>query len=242
MADAAFEHQRLAAIYDALESDRSDLQVYAALVEELGARRALDVGCGTGTFALLLTDRGLEVTGVDPAVASLDVARAKPGAERVRWAHGTAARLPELQVDLAVMTGNVAQAIVDPTEWEGTLRGVRQALRPRGRLVFETRDPARRQWEEWNRAATASTTVIPGVGPVESWFDLLDVRLPLVRFRGTFRFVSDGVVLTSESTLRFRDRSEVEAQLAVCGYVVDEVRDAPDRPGREHVFLTTRAE
>jgi 2-polyprenyl-3-methyl-5-hydroxy-6-metoxy-1,4-benzoquinol methylase len=39
----------------------------------------LDIGCGTGTFALMLAKRGLEVTGVDPAEASLDVARTKTG-------------------------------------------------------------------------------------------------------------------------------------------------------------------
>ncbi|RYP88239.1 class I SAM-dependent methyltransferase [Nocardioides guangzhouensis] len=75
MADDLFEHPRLAQVYDALDRDRSDLDVYAAIAGELGAASVLDLGCGTGTFALLLADRGLEVTGVDPAGSSLDVAR-----------------------------------------------------------------------------------------------------------------------------------------------------------------------
>ncbi len=77
MADAIFEHPRLAAIYDALDPDRSDLGVYVATTDELGARSVLDVGCGTGTFALLLVGRGLEVTGADPARARRIPARAR---------------------------------------------------------------------------------------------------------------------------------------------------------------------
>ncbi|PZG19765.1 class I SAM-dependent methyltransferase [Nonomuraea aridisoli] len=242
MADAIFEHPRLAAVYDPLDPDRGDLEVYAAIAEELGARSVLDVGCGTGTFALMLTARGIEVTGVDPARASLDVARAKPGAERVRWIHGDARDLPSLRVDLATMTANVAQAIVEPDDWRATLGGVRDALRPGGHLVFETRVPARRAWLEWNRDNTYQVTDLPGVGRVETWTDLLDVRLPLVTFRGTWVFASDGQVLTSESTLRFRERDEVEADLAAHGYVLREVREAPDRPGREFVFLAARPE
>src|SRR5438445_11537712 len=110
--DNIFEHPRLAAIYDALDADRSDLDVYVAIAEELGARRVLDVGCGTGTFALLLADRGLEVTGLDPARGSLEVARTKPGSERVRWICGDAKALPAMQVDLATMTRNGGQAQV----------------------------------------------------------------------------------------------------------------------------------
>src|SRR2546423_15234341 len=111
------------------------------MAEELGARRVRDVGCGPGTFALLLADRGLEVTALDPAAGSLRVARAKAGSERVRWIHGAAKALPSLRVDLATMTGNVAQAIVEPADWEETLRVVHNAVRPGGHLVFETRVP-----------------------------------------------------------------------------------------------------
>ena len=236
----AFEHPRLAAIYDALDSDRSDLDVYVGIAEELGARRVLDVGCGTGTFAILLADRGFEVTGVDPALASLDVARAKPGGDRVRWIHGDATSLPRLQVELSTMTGNVAQAIVERADWEATLRGIYDALSPGGYLIFETRDPAYRAWQGWNRAASYAVTEIDGIGAVESWHELTDVNGSLVSFRSTTVFASDGAVLTSESTLRFREREEAEADLVAHGYVLDDVRGAPDRPGREFVFFARR--
>lgn len=242
MADNIFEHPRLVEIYDALEPDRTDLSAYLAIADELGAGRVLDVGCGTGTFALLLADRGLKVIGVDPAGGSLDVARAKPRSQSVTWIHGDATALPPMQVDLVTMTANVAQAIADPPDWEGTLHGVYAALRPGGHFVFETRDPAYRAWQEWNRAASYGITEIPGVGAVASWVDVIDVSGPLVSFRWTWVFASDRDVLTSDSTLRFRARDEVEAGLVQHGYAVDEVRGAADRPGREFVFFARRPE
>jgi len=238
MADPIYEHPRLAALYDPLDPDRSDLDVYAGIVNDLGATRVLDVGCGTGCFALLLAAAGLGVVAVDPARASLDVARAKPGADRVDWIHGDATTLPPLSVDVATMTGNVAQAVADDAHWNATLRGIHGALRSGGHLVFETRDPAREAWREWHDDAH-EIAEIDGVGAVEHWGELTDVSLPFVTFRWTVVF-SDGEVLTSDSTLRFREREEVEAALVEHGFVVDEVRDAPDRPGREFVFVARR--
>lgn len=237
--DAIFSERRLAEIYDPMDPDRSDLDAYAAIVDEFGATSVLDVGCGTGTFGCLLAARGIEVTGVDPAEASIEVARRKPGADRVRWIHGDATALPPLQVDLATMTANVAQVFLTDEDWAATLTGIRRALKPQGRLVFETRDPARRGWLRWDREHTHETADIPGVGGVETWCDLIDVSGELVTFRWTNVFASDGARMTSDSTLRFRSRADVAQSLQDNGFRVDEVRDAPDRPGLEFVFIAS---
>ena len=241
MADAHFEVPRLVELYDPLDPDRPDLDAYAALADELGARTVLDIGCGTGTFACLLAGHGLEVIAADAAAASLEVARRKPGAGRVRWVHADATALPPLQVDLATMTGNVAQVFVTGQEWAEVLRAVHQSLRPGGRLAFESRDPEQKAWLGWDRGQTYRRAVIPDAGPVQSWIDLTKVEGNLVSFRTTFVFEDDGAVLTSDSTLRFRGRGELADSLAKARLVVDEVRDAPDRPGLELVFIARKA-
>ena len=238
--DALFADPRLARVYDAMEGERADLEVYAEMVDEFGARSVLDVGCGTGTFACLLAGRGVEVIGLDPAEASLDEARRKPWADRVRWVHGDLSAVPPLQVDLVTMTANVAQVFVDEQEWDAALRACRAALRPGGRLVLETRDPARQAWREWNREASYARRPVAGIGDVETWVETLHVTDRLVSFRWTFVFAVDGTVLTSDSTLRFRTADEVTAALTTAGFQLDDIRDSSDRPGRELVFVARR--
>jgi SAM-dependent methyltransferase len=237
--DAAFANPRLAGVYDLLDGERSDLEVYAAIVEELGAESVLDIGCGTGAFSCLLAARGVHVTGVDPARASLAVAQRKPGADQVHWLHGDATELPPMQGDMAVMTGNVAQVFVRDAEWAATLRGVHGALRPGGRLVFETRDPAREAWLNWTKPATLRRRTLPGGSEVTYWIEGTVDNGGVVTFRQVYEFSADGAVLTSDSTLRFRSRAEVTASLEAAGFRVDEIRDAPDRPGLELVFIAS---
>lgn len=240
MPDAIFEHPRLARVYDAFDGDRGDLTAYLDIAGELGARHVLDVGCGTGCLALLLADGGYSVVGVEPAGASLAVAKAKPRSGRVTWLRGDATTLPDLAADLAVMTGNVAQVFLTDDDWTRTLDGIHAALRPGGHLVFETRRPERRAWEDWAADTAPVTVEVPGIGVVERHLVVTGVRLPFVTFRCTYRFRADGAVVTSDSTLRFRDEEEVAASLTACGYRVLDVREAPDRPGRELVFVARR--
>jgi SAM-dependent methyltransferase len=209
--DAIFAHPRLARVYDAFDGPRDDLAAYVAIATELGADRILDVGCGTGCLALLLAGTGRTVVAADPAAASLDIARAKDGSAAVTWIHGGAEAAPAATANLAMMTGNVAQVFLADEDWAWALRAIGTALRPHGYLVFETRRPERRTWEEWAADTGPRTLDVPGAGPVEHRREVTAVDLPFVSFRDTYTFGSGGAVVTSGSTLRFRGRDEVAA-------------------------------
>ena len=239
MPDRLFSVPELARLYDPLDSDRRDLDAYVATLEDLRTRSVLDVGCGTGTFAILLAGHGFQVTGLDPAAASLDVARRKPGSERVTWVLGHASTPPPLSVDAVTMTGNVAQVFVTDDEWLTALGACRRALRPGGHLIFETRDPAAQAWLGWNRESTYRTAAVDAVGEVTCWEEVTSVEWPLVTFQTAFVF-PDGSTQTSSSTLRFRSRKDVLLALRDAGLDAIDVRDAPDRPGREFVFVARR--
>ena len=103
------------------------------------------------------------------------------------------------------------------------------------------RNPARRPGDRWLRREHSFTrTDVPGVGIVQSWYELTGVSGELVSFRSFTVFEADDAVITSDSTLRFRERDAIAASLGASGYQLDEVRDAPDRPGREFAFIARR--
>ena len=239
MADLIFENPRLVAIYDAFDGQRRDLDHYLALAKELRAKSVLDVGCGTGCFAHRLAQEGFKVFAVDPARSSIEAAKRKANANQVQWIVGTASDLPAMSVDLAVMTGNVAQVFVTDHAWEEALTATRRALAPIGHLVFEARDPAQKAWMNWTRERTYERINVPGLGFVEGWCEVTNVENDLVSFKWTYAFDSDGKVLTSDSTLRFQERDAIELSLKKTGFAVNEVRDAPDRPGKEFVFIAS---
>lgn len=237
MPDAIFADPRLARVYDVFDGRRDDLPAYLGIADELSAERVVDIGCGTGSLAVLLAESGRTVVAADPAEASLEIARSKDRAGKVTWVHGDATALPALGADLAVMTGNVAQVFLTDEDWTRTLRAISAALRPGGHLVFETRRPERRAWNEWAADVAPVTHDVPGIGVVERRLGEVEVDFPFVSFRYTYRFLVEGTELTSDSTLRFRDRDELEKTVAASGYRVRAVRQAPDRPNREFVFI-----
>ncbi|MFB5660985.1 class I SAM-dependent methyltransferase [Alteribacillus sp. HJP-4] len=239
MPDKIFADQRLADVYDYFDSsERPDLDPYLKLAEDFNVQTVIDLGCGTGNLACKLAARGKEVIGVDPAAASLHAAKRKTYADMVKWVNGTIAELPDdVKTDLITVTGNAAQVFLTDEEWLSTLRKCRSHLVRGGRLVFEVRNPEKEAWKSWQRESSSDVIDVPEKGKIETWSELLDVQYPLVSFRNTFVFHSDGTVITSESTLRFRSKTEVIDSLSEAHLIVEDVRDAPDRPGLEFVFI-----
>ncbi|MFE7973276.1 class I SAM-dependent methyltransferase [Streptomyces shenzhenensis] len=94
----------------------------------------LDLGCGTGSLALLAAEQGHRVTGVDLSPAMVDLARAKTAGRDAVFLVGDAAAPPvgERRFD-AVLVRHVLWTLPGPGR---VLRHWSGLLRPGGRLVL----------------------------------------------------------------------------------------------------------
>jgi ubiquinone/menaquinone biosynthesis C-methylase UbiE len=93
----SLDFDRLAADYDRLRpaGDAWERLAERTLAGLQGCHRLVDIGCGTGRFAVFARQRlGARVWGVDPSAEMLRRARARPDARGIGWKQGVAERLP----------------------------------------------------------------------------------------------------------------------------------------------------
>ena len=97
---------------------------------------AVDVGAGTGTFAIALAGRRPDVTAIaiDGDESILDLARAKPGSERVDWRTGLANELPLEDESADMVTMSLVLHHLSPKTKRAALAEARRVLRPGGQL------------------------------------------------------------------------------------------------------------
>jgi 2-polyprenyl-3-methyl-5-hydroxy-6-metoxy-1,4-benzoquinol methylase len=97
--------------------------------------RALDLGCGDGTFTAELATMGAQVTGADVAEAALRRARAHhPSLDFRRVPIDGPLPFADHQFDL-VWSSEVLEHVADTARW---LSEVRRVLAPSGRLLLTT--------------------------------------------------------------------------------------------------------
>jgi SAM-dependent methyltransferase len=215
---------------------------YLDLAAKLSASSIIDIGCGTGLLTCELAKRGHRLIGVEPSNVMLAVAQRCHCGVQVEWFEGDALRLGEVGADLAIMTGHVAQIIRDDEVWSATLAAIREALRPGGRVAFESRNPLARPWTAWTPQASRCRVEDAVVGPVEVWFQDPKVDGDLVRYDIHYLFARSGEELVSHTELRFRTRAELSRSLSDASFSLESVfGDWDGRPAdaasRELIFV-----
>ncbi len=137
-----------ASFYDHFYADK-DYAGECNFLEEIMRRHAakpvravLDMGCGTGGHALILAQRGYQVTGVDRSAAMLAIARAKAAA-------GSFASRPSFQqsdirtltlhrtFDVVIAMFAVMSYMVTNDDVTAALDSARRHLAPDGLLIFD---------------------------------------------------------------------------------------------------------
>ncbi|MFJ9448270.1 class I SAM-dependent methyltransferase [Kitasatospora sp. NPDC101235] len=228
MRHAEFRDPRLVLVYDAECPWSREDDFFLSVVNETPGSRVLDLGCGTGRLALGMASAGHAVTGVDPARASLEAARAKSNAERVTWIEGTSSILPAGSFDVAVMTSHVAQFFVGDDEWAIALADLKRSLVSGGRLIFDSRDPRARRWERWNPVDSRRRIALPDGRAVSAWTEVTAVQDGAVSFTHHYTF-PDGERLLSTATLRFRTEGLIRSSLQEAGFTVESIHGGWNR-------------
>jgi ubiquinone/menaquinone biosynthesis C-methylase UbiE len=141
--EAAFwDYQAQRASDDALRGERiGDTPIDLRRLELLGrirGRSILDLGCGTGLWAVHLAERGARVTGLDVSSQSVRVllrrAELRGAADRVGGVAGSAVRLPFPANSFDAVQGQDLVHHIEAVEALG--REVMRVLRPGGVAVF----------------------------------------------------------------------------------------------------------
>jgi ubiquinone/menaquinone biosynthesis C-methylase UbiE len=101
--------------------------------------RALDIGTGTGLVARTLAPYVRHVIGVDISPASLRAARNVPTAANVHYARADLHRLPFPAGRFSLVIASFGLNATDPVH---SLRAIRRAIAPGGRLVIQEWGPA----------------------------------------------------------------------------------------------------
>ena len=143
-------YRRFAEAYDwegSLDFSRQAFRRVTAVCRERGLSpgRQLDLGCGTGTLAVLMADAGWEVVGLDASEAMLTQAKQKAldAGQSVEFI-----RQDMRQCRLAVPV-NLVTSIYDtlnhllfPEDLEAAFHAAAGALRPGGLFVFDVNSEA----------------------------------------------------------------------------------------------------
>lgn len=212
-------------LYDAVNNWGADDDYFLNFATAVPKGRVLDLGCGTGRITVAIARTGdFTVTGVDPDRPSLEAARSKPQNQLVDWIDGDSRAIPaDRRFDVAIMSSNVAQEILDDDELARTFADIFSHLADDGRLTFDARDLRARGWEAWTKELSHKVVELPD-GQSQHWYQttLVDEETGMIDFC-SHEIGPDAVERMECGPLRFRSEELLRTMLTEAGFIVEAV-------------------
>lgn len=237
--NALYDDPELAQFYDARGAARPDFDYCRTLARD--AASVLDLGCGTGELAASLAS-GRTVTGVDPAGAMLDIARARAGADKVAWVEADARTVRlDKRFDLIFLTGHSFQVFLTEDDQAAVLATIAAHLAPGGRFIFDTRNPACPARKIRSADETRRCIHHPRLGEIEAWNESsYDSETQILTYENAYRVLDTGDVFSATAQIRYTPQPELAAMITAANLAVDDWlgdwTGAPFRPTSPEVI------
>ena len=152
----------------------------------------------------------------------LDVARRRPGGDKVHWVEADArtVRLGRT-FDLIVLTGHAFQVFLTQEDRLAVLRTIAAHLAPGGHFLFDTRNPKIEEWREWTPERSQETVQHPRFGTVKSWNDVRMDAVDVATYWTYYEIAATGQLLTAKSKIAFPSQEEVASAIETAGLAVE---------------------
>lgn len=116
--------------------DRMEKQMMVQLANPKQGEKALDLGCGTGIYTFLLSEMGVEATGIDISTAMLEAAKQKvlQKKQQVDFILGDIQDLPFPDQSFDLVISNIVLEFVESPK--KVISEALRVLKPNGRLII----------------------------------------------------------------------------------------------------------
>lgn len=238
-----YDRSDLAQFYDLNNGWADDFAFCTRMAETAGS--VLDLGCGTGELAAAL-GRGRIVTGVDPAAAMLDVARARSGGDNVTWVVGDARNIRLGQrFDLIVLTGHVFQVFMAAEDQQAVIETIAAHLSDHGRFIFDSRNPARLVQRSQSKAESLQQVTHAELGEIESWCESdYNPNAGVLSYENGYRVIATDEVFIAAAQIKYTPKAVIAGMIEAAGMVVKEWlgdwQGAPLEPGSREIIPVGR--
>jgi SAM-dependent methyltransferase len=207
---------RIAEIYDeryvaVFADDTADAASFLASIAHDGP--ALELGVGTGRVAIPLSERGVEVHGIDASEAMIGKLRAKAGGERIAVTLGSFADFSlEARFPLVYVVFNTFFGLLTQDEQVSCFEAVARHLTPDGVFVMQAFVPDVTRFDVHNQRVSADSVETDEISLEVSEHDPFGQRTSTAHV-----IIRDGSVRIYPVRIRYAYVSELDLMARIAG-------------------------